>query len=579
MSLKIADGLALPEDAVTKTFGILAQRRKGKTYTASVMAEEMVKAELPWVALDPTGAWWGLRAGADGSERGGLPVYVFGGDHGDLPLERTAGRQIADLVVEHPGHYVLDFSHLESKEAERQLATDFAERFYRRKGKQKAPMHLFVDEADMFVPQRSPRGDQRMLGAFESIVRRGGIRGIGTTLISQRAAVVNKNVLEQIDVLICLRVVGPNDQKAIKAYVDAHGDQEQRDKLMSSLASLPLGGAWVWEPGADLFELVQIRERRTFNSSATPDGSQVQVKGLAEVDLDVLRDQLEDSIERAKQEDPRALRDRIAELERRLEQGVQVEPEVVEKEVYVFPGELRDAIENDVVDELRDAGQRLLGAAEKIAADLAEMPTDAPLASQARDTSQKRPDDRPRTITGHKPRSEVQRRAEARDMSQNGDAPRGLQLEMLHALGGFQDRHLSARQLGVLVGRQSSGGYFRNMLGACRSNGWVEGGNAALAITPEGLHAIGGHVQMPTEAEVIDRWRNSFTGLAREIFDILVAEAPNPVSVDELGERTGKEPSGGYFRNMLGALRGTKVAVNAPGGIRASDDLFIGRRG
>jgi DNA helicase HerA-like ATPase len=140
-----------------------------------------------------------------------------------VPLERTAGKQIADLVVEHPGYYVLDFSHFESKEAERQLATDFAERFYRRKGQAKAPMHLFVDEADMFVPQRSPSGDQRMLGAFESIVRRGGIRGIGTTLISQRAAVVNKNVLEQIDVLIVLRTLGPNDQKAIKGYVKANG--------------------------------------------------------------------------------------------------------------------------------------------------------------------------------------------------------------------------------------------------------------------------------------------------------------------------------------------------------------------
>src|SRR6266542_3486585 len=114
MSLRIAENLALPTEAITKTFALLAQRRKGKTYTASVMAEEMVRASLPWVALDPTGAWWGLRAGRDGEKQGGLRVYVFGGDHGDLPLERTAGKQIADLVVEHPGHYVLDFSHFES---------------------------------------------------------------------------------------------------------------------------------------------------------------------------------------------------------------------------------------------------------------------------------------------------------------------------------------------------------------------------------------------------------------------------------------------------------------------------------
>ncbi len=92
--LRIASNLSLGLDAVTKTFAILAQRRKGKTYTASVIAEEFVKAGQPWVALDPTGAWWGLRAGADGSTKVGLPVYVFGGQHGDLPLERTAGKVI-----------------------------------------------------------------------------------------------------------------------------------------------------------------------------------------------------------------------------------------------------------------------------------------------------------------------------------------------------------------------------------------------------------------------------------------------------------------------------------------------------
>jgi hypothetical protein len=269
--MKIAKGFKLEQDVVTKAVAILAQRRKGKTYTASVMAEEMVEAGIPWVAIDPTGAWWGLRASANGKSEG-LPVTIIGGDHGDVPLERTAGEVVADLVIENPGWYVLDLSHFESKGAERQFATDFAERFYRRKNQNREAMHLFIDEADMFVPQQSPSGDKRMLGAFEAIVRRGGIRGIGTTLISQRAAVVNKNVLEQIDILIVLRTVGPNDQKAIKGYVDANGTPEERDALMGSLASLKLGEAWVWEPGADppLFERVQIRERTTFNSSATP---------------------------------------------------------------------------------------------------------------------------------------------------------------------------------------------------------------------------------------------------------------------------------------------------------------------
>src|SRR2546430_1759753 len=99
--LHISKHLSLPIDFATKTVAILAQRRKGKTYTASVIAEEMVAAKQPFVALDPTGAWWGLRASADGKSDG-LPVVILGGQHGDVPLERTGGRLVADLVVDEP---------------------------------------------------------------------------------------------------------------------------------------------------------------------------------------------------------------------------------------------------------------------------------------------------------------------------------------------------------------------------------------------------------------------------------------------------------------------------------------------
>lgn len=171
--LRLAKHLSLSLDFATKTAAILAQRRKGKTYTASVIAEEMVAAKQPFVALDPTGAWWGLRAGADG-KREGLPVVVLGGQHGDVPLERTGGRLIADLVVEEPGYYVIDFSLFESGEAERQFAVDFAERLYRAKGHagKDFPLHLFVDEADRFIPpdrgERLPPEATRSKGPMSS---------------------------------------------------------------------------------------------------------------------------------------------------------------------------------------------------------------------------------------------------------------------------------------------------------------------------------------------------------------------------------------------------------------------------
>ena len=88
-TINLSPELSLPKDFVTQTAAILAKRRVGKTYTGSVLAEEMIKLGLPFVALDPTGAWWGLCSSADGQKEG-LPVVVIGGAHGHIPLEASA---------------------------------------------------------------------------------------------------------------------------------------------------------------------------------------------------------------------------------------------------------------------------------------------------------------------------------------------------------------------------------------------------------------------------------------------------------------------------------------------------------
>jgi DNA helicase HerA-like ATPase len=77
--------------------------------------------------------------------------------------------------------------------------TAFLEALYRLKAREqfRTPVMLITDEADAIAPQRPMEGEERMLGAMEDIVRRGGQRGIGCMLITQRTAVLNKNVLTQ----------------------------------------------------------------------------------------------------------------------------------------------------------------------------------------------------------------------------------------------------------------------------------------------------------------------------------------------------------------------------------------------
>ena len=68
--LRLSTSLMLPLDAVTQTFGLLGKRGAGKTNTAVVMADEMIRAGLPIVIVDPVGVWWGLRSSADGERKG-----------------------------------------------------------------------------------------------------------------------------------------------------------------------------------------------------------------------------------------------------------------------------------------------------------------------------------------------------------------------------------------------------------------------------------------------------------------------------------------------------------------------------
>jgi len=181
-------------------------------------------------------------------------------------------------------------------------------------------------------------GKERLLGAIENLVRRGRARGLGVTLVTQRSAVLNKNVLSQADLLVAMRTVAPQDRAAIDAWVKANGDEVGRKQVMDSLASLAIGEAWCWSPGwLGTLTRVKINRRETFDSSATPKmGVRVrEPKKLSTVDLARIKDQMASTIAQAKQEDPRELRARIADLERviRLDKSMQVVKENVVKTV------------------------------------------------------------------------------------------------------------------------------------------------------------------------------------------------------------------------------------------------------
>jgi hypothetical protein len=133
------------------------------------------------------------------------------------------------------------------------------------------PRHLFIEEAPEFVPQRAAhRVTAQCKEAVERLVRLGRNRGYGVTLISQRPATVDKDVLSQCENLFVLRTPGPHDRRALEEWIEAKATARGLEKFLGELAGLANGTAWFWSPQwLDRFERVRIRQRMTYHPGAT----------------------------------------------------------------------------------------------------------------------------------------------------------------------------------------------------------------------------------------------------------------------------------------------------------------------
>lgn len=325
--LELAANLHIPLDVLTHVLGIVAQRGAGKSYCASVLMEELIEHGLFVGYIDPLGIAWGIRASSDG-EHAGYPALVLGGRHGDLPLDAASGAIVSQFVFEQRQPFILDLSLFDDEDEQRQFLAEFVRGF---RLHEEVLLHLIVDEADLFAPQvpQSPMA-QRSLTAMNQLTRRFRYKGMGATLITQRPAELHKSVLGQLDLLLALRVISPQDSKALDDWIKRNAGEAERAQFLSTLSGLPTGTAWAWSPQwLHLFQQITIRTRRTFDSSATPKaGVQRRTpRQLAEIDLTHLDEQMHALVERTRENDPVLLQARIRHLETLLQNAGKIEPE------------------------------------------------------------------------------------------------------------------------------------------------------------------------------------------------------------------------------------------------------------
>src|SRR4051794_27485355 len=119
---------------------------------------------------------------------------------------------------------------------------------------------------------------------------RGRVRGFIPWLITQRPAVIHKDVLSQADILIAMKLTSSQDREAIGAWIEGQADRQEGRRILAELPRLRQGEGYLWAPGHGLLERIKFPAIRTLDSSRTPRrGDQpASSQTLAEIDLNAI---------------------------------------------------------------------------------------------------------------------------------------------------------------------------------------------------------------------------------------------------------------------------------------------------
>lgn len=129
--------------------------------------------------------------------------------------------------------------------------------FGARKREDVPPAMLVIEEAHNFAPER---GFKKSISSeiMRTMASEGRKFGLGLTVVSQRPARVDKNVLSQCNTQIILKVTNPNDLNAIKKGVEGLNSEMQDE-----IKSLPTGIALLVSNDIEKPVFVDVRVRKS----------------------------------------------------------------------------------------------------------------------------------------------------------------------------------------------------------------------------------------------------------------------------------------------------------------------------
>lgn len=582
----------IPRAALDDRLGFIGTSGSGKTYNAGTAIEILLASRARTVIIDPLGVWWGLRLLADGKKPSGFGVVIFGGDHADLPLNEQAGALIGETAATMAESCIIDLSKMPSRSAERRFMVAFLETIYRKAGGE--PFHLVVDEADLFAPQKPQAGDEVLLGHMENIVRRGRVRGFIPWLISQRPAVLNKNVLSQVDGLLAFKLTASQDRDALDAWIEGQADKAQGKAIKDELPTFQVGEGIVWLPGHGILARRPFPQKVTFDSSRKPKrGEKAKNRKLKPLNVDRLKEQLALFVQEQKASDVPTLRKRIAELEaaakktpapaidrgaitaaeaRGFEQAKKKFGPAADRAFHAAIKNLFGEASGHLADMKREIDAVFIKSRDALAkpSSFVEFQSGPPSVKVTTvDTPKRAPD-----------ASSVARKPSPVPAGGDGSLT-AVQRETLGALAWWAavgHDQPTRKQLAGVLGIVPGGSTMRGRLAGLSSSGLIAYPNGTrVSLTDTGREAA---PAPDTSASLVETIRASLTPTERQTFDAIPENPAELISRESLGIVLGGdkplEPNGSTMRGRLANLSNREIIRYPNGGTVARQDWVIG---
>ena len=327
--------------------------RWGKTWTARRIVEQ-VFGKTGLVIIDVEGEYATLRDK--------YPLLIVGKD---VPLVPESAEFLADQILEHDLSVIIDGSDPQLDIAAfQEFLARFIDRFIAVETRLRKPYLWILEEADELAPET---GIARSicLGQIRKLVKKGGKRGLGAMVLTQRPAFVSKFVISQCSNKLIGRIEWPDDLAVLRKFAripEKYADPESTNP--HALKNLEKGQFYVSGDFIAKDELVQVGAVLTKHLGATP-----EIVPPAPKELKDILAQLSEKLPAIIQEKLAPAVPRVAEIEARVKEKFEAQWQAriarKDKELASIKNRLEAKYETEIADLRRKLDEAVRHAAVK----------------------------------------------------------------------------------------------------------------------------------------------------------------------------------------------------------------------